>query len=69
MSKLITQLEATKDKKAYQTYTIEHGIEHIQVLVPVKQVSLFEEQFANLKSKQKTNIIDLVKQVGGKIRG
>jgi len=69
MSALINQLQAVEGKKAYQSYTIQHGIEQIQVLVPVQQVKMFEEQFKDLKDKQKTSITALVEQVGGKVKG
>lgn len=69
MSKLFDQVQALGGKQAYQSYTIQHGIEQIQVLVPVKQVAMFEDQFKDLKDKQKTGIIALVEQVGGKVKG
>jgi hypothetical protein len=55
-------------KKALQTYTIEHGIESITVLVPVKQVTTFEQSFSKLESKTKKSIIALVEELGGKVR-
>lgn len=69
MGSLLNQFQMSENKIAYQTYVIEHGIEKITVLVPVKQVKIFEEDFAALKNKQKANIIALVEHVGGKIRG
>lgn len=69
MSKLIHQLTALEGRSAYQSYTIQHGIESIQVLVPVKSVKIFEEQFSAMPDKQKKHIITLIEQVGGKIKG
>jgi hypothetical protein len=68
MSKLIDQITRGEAKVAYQTYTIQHGIESIQVQVPVTSVKVFEERFASFKTKQKTAILQLVEQVGGKVR-
>lgn len=69
MSKLIDQITRGETRIAYQTYTIQHGIESIQVQVPVTSVKTFEQQFASIKTKQKTSILQLVEQVGGKVRG
>jgi hypothetical protein len=69
MSSFINQLEAIQGKQAYQTYTIQHGIEQLKVLVPVKTVKTFEEQFSKLKDKQKASIVTLVEAVGGKVKG
>jgi hypothetical protein len=59
----------SEGKIAYQSYVIEHGIEKIAILVPVDQVEVFEEDFAALKNKRKTNVMALVESVGGKVRG
>lgn len=68
MSRLINQLDSFNGKIAFQTYTIQHGIEQITVLVPVKQARTFEEQFSNSKSKQKASIIEMVELLGGKVK-
>lgn len=68
MSRLINQLDSFKGKTAFQTYSIQHGIEQITVLVPVKQAKTFEEQFNNCKNKQKANIIEMVELLGGKVK-
>jgi hypothetical protein len=69
MSSLLNQIQNIEGKKAYQTYTVQHGIEHLRVLVPVKQVQIFETAFKELKDKQKSTILQLVEQVGGKVKG
>ena len=69
MSSLLSQFLMSEGKSAYQSYVIEHGIEKITVLVPVDKVGIFEEDFAALKNKQKTNVMALVESVGGKVRG
>jgi hypothetical protein len=40
--KLIAELDSTAGKTPWQTYTIRHGIEIIEVLVPLKNTMLFE---------------------------
>jgi hypothetical protein len=69
MASLLHQLQAVEGKTAYQSYTVRHGIETFQVLVPVKQVKTFEERFAALGEKQKPAICSLVEAIGGKVRG
>lgn len=68
MSKLLDQISRGDTRVAYQSYTIQHGIESIQVLVPLASVKVFEERFAQLKTKQKSTILEIVEQVGGKTR-
>jgi hypothetical protein len=68
MSSLLNQVSRGDTRVAYQTYTLQHGIEAIQIQVPMAKVKTFEEQFAQLKTKHKTTIISLVEQVGGKVR-
>lgn len=69
MASLFNQIQAIEGKKPFQTYTIQHGIEHLRVLVPVANVKTFESAFKELKDKQKSTILQLVEQVGGKVKG
>ena len=69
MSKLLDQVSRGDTRTAYQTYTIQHGIESIKIQVPVSSVKVFEEQFSAFKTKDKSVILHLVDQVGGKVRG
>lgn len=69
MSSLLTQVNRGDKKTAYQTYTIQHGIESIKIQVPLTNAKVFEAQFAAFKTKQKNDILQLVEQVGGKVRG
>jgi hypothetical protein len=69
MSSLLHQLQAVEGKAAYQSYTVRHGIETFQVLIPVKHAQTFEKQFDALGEKQKPAIRTLVESIGGKVRG
>ena len=69
MNTLLTDLSAGLPKTPYQSYMLEHGIERIQLKIPVKQVQLFEEGFSALPVRTKAAIIELVASVGGKIKG
>lgn len=59
------------DKKPYQAYTIEHGIERIQIRIPLKEVRAFEAAFAESTSNgddHKDTLLALVEAYGGSIR-
>lgn len=67
--KLISQLEQVQGKKPYQSYSLQHGIETMTVLVPLAEASSFEQQFNQLKDRSKTSITALVESLQGKVRG
>lgn len=58
------------DKKPYQAYTIEHGIERIQVKIPLKEASAFEAAFAAALCADisKTRLMAIVEEHGGSVR-
>ena len=68
MTTLLNQVAAGKTKAAFQTYTIQHGIERISVQVPLAEALDFEQKFAALESKTKANLLELLQSVGGKVR-
>ena len=59
------------DKKPYQAYTIEHGIERIHVQIPLKEARAFETAFAESTAEgidSKSALLDIVQAFGGSIR-
>jgi len=68
VTKLLNQVAAGKTKTAFQTYTIQHGIERIPVQVPLAEAAAFEQKFAALADKSKANLLELLQSVGGKVR-
>lgn len=67
MSKLLNSL----DKKPFQCYTIEHGIERIKIQIPLKEALNFENGFADFIKEglsSKSELMDLVNRHGGYIR-
>lgn len=68
MSKLLNQVSGNETKVAYQTYTIQHGIEAISIQIPLVNAKVFEEQFTSSKTEQKSALLLLVNQLGGKVR-
>jgi hypothetical protein len=69
MSSLINQIDEHAGKKAYQSYTVTHGIETISILVPLSSVSVFESDFNAVVDKSKENLLEVVTRHSGKIRG
>lgn len=69
MSKLLNELDANAGKTAYQTYTLSHGIERLNVLVPLKNSKVFEEEFHAAVDKSKGALLEIVERHAGKIRG
>jgi hypothetical protein len=69
MSTLLNEL-SRPTKQAYQSYTLEHGIERIAVQVPLGEASLFEANFNQaLKdgATDKSRLLDILKQLGASI--
>jgi hypothetical protein len=69
VKKLLSELEDGKVNTAYQSYTLRHGIETMQLLIPLAAAPLFEERFNGLNNKSKKQILALVEELGGKARG
>lgn len=66
--KFLNDLEAAAGKIAYQSYTLSHGIERLTVLVPLKNATVFEEEFKAAK-KTKEALLEVVIRHAGKIKG
>lgn len=66
---LLNNVASLEKKTAYQTYTIQHGIERIKVAVPLSSAPLFEEDFKNSSDKNKSTILLLVEKYKGKVKG
>ncbi len=66
MSKLLNQL----DKKPFQAYTIQHGIERVRIQIPLEQTKVFEDKFAVLSSTSASlsTLLELVAACNGKTR-
>ncbi len=66
MSKLLDQL----DKKPFQAYTIQHGIERVRIQIPLEQTKVFEDKFAALSSTSASlsTLLELVAACNGKTR-
>jgi hypothetical protein len=68
MNSLLKDLDAKAGKIAYQTYTFEHGIEKLTVLVPLKDAPAFQVEFADSEDKSKKALLEIVTRFAGKVR-
>jgi len=66
---LLNNVAALEKKVPYQTYTLKHGIETLKVLVPLKAVPIFEQEFKEQGDKSKPAIMQLVEKHGGRVKG
>lgn len=64
---LLSDIDGKSGKTAWQTYTVKHGIETFEVLVPLTNASKFEAAMKNpLGSKQV--IIETLRAHGGELK-
>lgn len=68
MKSLLKELDANAGKTAYQSYTFEHGIEKLTVLVPLKNASAFQTEFFDSEDKSKKALLEIVTRFAGKVR-
>jgi hypothetical protein len=67
----MTSLLNMLDKKPFQAFTIEHGIERIKIKIPLKEVRTFEKTFALAIAEgadTKNELLQLVHACGGSVR-
>jgi len=64
--KLLSDLNA--GKQAYQLYTITHGIESIRVQIPIREARAFEQDFQLNESDDRSVLLTIVSNHGGKVR-
>ena len=67
----MTSLLNNINKKPFQAFTIEHGIERIKIQIPLKEVRAFEKTFAMALAEgivSKTELLRIVQACGGSIR-
>lgn len=67
MKKLLADLDKNAGKTAWQTNTVKHGIETFEVLVPVKNATLFEAEMKKpLPNKQ--TVLTALRTCGGELK-
>lgn len=65
MSKLLNDLSS--GKTPYQNYTIVHGIEQLEVLIPLTNVKAFESAFDQTDGNKK-KILEAIAASNGKLK-
>lgn len=68
MKKLLADLDKNAGKVAYQSYTIKHGIEAFEVLVPLKNAAVFETQIVKQKLPTRQAVLQFVREHGGELK-
>jgi hypothetical protein len=67
MKKLLSNINSQSDKTAFQTYTLKHGFESIDILIPLKNSNIFELSLKKIEN-DKTEILELLFSLGGEIK-
>lgn len=64
----MSDLDAQTGKIPFQSYTIMHGIEKIEVLVPFKNVQAFEAQVKSTDLPTRQAVLECVQSHGGLLK-
>ena len=68
MKKLLADLDKNANKVAYQMYTIKHGIETFEFLVPLKNARVFETQIVKQKLPTRQAVLQFIYEHGGELK-
>lgn len=68
MKGLLADLESTSGKKPWREYTIRHGIETFEVLIPFENTLTFESEIHNRKLTNRQAVIQFVMAHGGEFK-
>lgn len=67
MKNLLADIDGKSGKTPWQAYTVKHGIETLEVLVPLAKSGLFEDEMKKpLASKQA--ILEVLRTCGGELK-
>ena len=64
---LLADIDGKSGKTPWQSYTLKHGIEALEVLVPLKNAQLFESQVLT-QHPSKTELLKILAAVGGELK-
>ena len=65
MKNLLADIDKNAGKVPWQSYTVKHGVESIEVLVPLKSAAAFETQIVKQKLAPRQAGIQFVSEHGG----
>ena len=66
--KILAELDQYADKTPWQSYTLKHGIETIQILVPLKNAAVFEASIMKQKFQTRQAVLMFVREHGGELK-
>jgi hypothetical protein len=67
VKKLIADIDNNAGKTAWQSYTVRHGIETFEVLVPLKNAMLFEVKMLD-PLPTRYAVLDVLRECGGELK-
>lgn len=68
MKNLLSDLDAQAGKVPYQSYTIKHGIEAFEVLVPLAESVFFEKKISTSNFPTRQSVLEVVTAFGGRLK-
>jgi hypothetical protein len=68
LKNLLADLDEKAGKTPWQSYTVKHGIESIEVLVPLKNATIFETQIVKQRLATRQAVIQFVNEHGGVLK-
>lgn len=63
----LNSLDNNKEKKKYQSYTVDLGLERIDIIVPFENCEKFEEKISKELPKRIKSLSYILEEFGGKI--
>lgn len=67
MKTLLSDLNENAGKVAWQEYTLRHGIETLEVLVPLSNAPRFELQMRGAHSTKQA-VLEIIRSCGGELK-
>lgn len=67
MKRLIAELDNHAGKVAWQQFTLQHGIETMEVLVPLKNVPKFELKMRGSHASKQA-VLEILRDCGGELK-
>jgi hypothetical protein len=65
---LLKQLDNVADKVAYQKYSLQFGIETIDLMVPLKNAKMFEAEINKASIQNKKQLLDVIDSYNGEVK-
>lgn len=66
-NKLLADVDYRANKTPYQTYKIQHGIETVQVLIPLGKANMFEVHLPKRELPSMTALLEFIHEFKGEV--